>query len=770
MKTRTIRNARFASLALLVGSAAFGALGCRQILGIEDPVPCTSDDACNEADQPCITGECVDGACVFSQRAEGFVLDEAEVGDCKSHVCDANGASVVETVAGDAPVDDTPGDCLVPACDSNGDVVPAIADDPPPDDVQGDCMTLGCDNGMVKPREDPTDTPEADIPGDCHKPTCDGGAPEIDDTDVPTTSCDSCDNGVVTAWAEEGMPCYDGPAGTDMVGVCERGTWTCDASNLRVCDGEITPTQEQCGTGFSGFDEDCDGSADEDGPGCACTLGQSQACYTGPANTINVGTCKGGTSNCTATGMGNVFGPCGGEVVPKWDSCIGNTDEDCSGAAETCTGSAVFTKAFGLGNGQTMIELTDGSLIATGGFTGSITANNTITSDGANDVFIIHLDAAGNAIKAKALGGVGIDGGGQAVPSTNGFIVGVNLGETSSETFGGSVSYTPQGNDGFLTKYDPDLVHQWTVQIGGTGNENIIAMAPGPNGSVVVVGTFSSPTVTIGTATLTNQGAEEFYVARISATGVVSWVKNIGGANDDEVTSVAVNAAGEVYLAGSTNGPIAYAGSTIANAGSFDAWVVKLDSTGVPLWQRAIQSSGVDGWPEVAVQSSGDVWVTIASTSPLNVDGVAGNDLTPVGTGSDQMLMHYSASGAYLGGTVFNGSGSSSSFVRYHLLVGPYDSMVLTGWLDATQQFGSTTETTAGGNDASIVKLAPNGMPIWFHRYGGTGYDLFQQGSINANGDILVAGTFNKSGVSFGGGALPYVGTFGNVVFAKYHQ
>ncbi|HTJ80120.1 MAG TPA: hypothetical protein VL400_00315, partial [Polyangiaceae bacterium] len=150
MKSNIVRRARYASVVLLLGGAALGAIGCRQVLGIEDPVPCTSDDACNEADQPCISGECIDGACVFTQREEGFVVDEAGAADCKSHVCDASGEVVVAVVASDAPADDTPGDCLVPACDSNGEVVAAMADDPPPDTTTGDCMKPGCDNGMVE--------------------------------------------------------------------------------------------------------------------------------------------------------------------------------------------------------------------------------------------------------------------------------------------------------------------------------------------------------------------------------------------------------------------------------------------------------------------------------------------------------------------------------------------------------------------------------------------------------------------------------------------
>lgn len=58
--------------------------------------------------------------------------------------------------------------------------------------------------------------------------------------------------------------CYDGPVGTQDVGLCKGGTQTCDASGefWGACDGQVQPAGELCGTGV---DEDCDAQVDEDG-------------------------------------------------------------------------------------------------------------------------------------------------------------------------------------------------------------------------------------------------------------------------------------------------------------------------------------------------------------------------------------------------------------------------------------------------------------------------------------------------------------------------
>jgi hypothetical protein len=68
---------------------------------------------------------------------------------------------------------------------------------------------------------------------------------------------DDCDGQV-----DEGLsdPCYEGPAGTEGVGICKAGARACvDGAFSGACAGQVLPAFETC----NGLDDDCDGAVDD---------------------------------------------------------------------------------------------------------------------------------------------------------------------------------------------------------------------------------------------------------------------------------------------------------------------------------------------------------------------------------------------------------------------------------------------------------------------------------------------------------------------------
>ena len=121
---------------------------------------------------------------------------------------------------------------------------------------------------------------------------------------------------------------------TSLPGVCSAGTQLCDADGrgFGPCTPTSAPSSDVC---TDGFDNDCDGEADE---GCSCTPGVIRTC-----DTERLGVCANGTQTCDA---GRSWSPCLPSAGPSSETCDGS-DNDCDGVAdeEVCTCIAGLTRA-----------------------------------------------------------------------------------------------------------------------------------------------------------------------------------------------------------------------------------------------------------------------------------------------------------------------------------------------------------------------------------------------------------------------------------------
>ncbi|UQA56276.1 DUF4215 domain-containing protein [Polyangium aurulentum] len=172
-------------------------------------------------------------------------------------------------------------------------------------------------------------------PGDCARRVCDAAgnveivadAADGEDDRNPCT-LDTCEGAVPVHVPLDEVHCYTGPAGTQGQGICAAGVQHCeDGEPVGVCEGEVTPGEENC---ISPFDDDCDGQANEEGEACACVPGETLDCYSGAPDTLLSGICHAGVQICRDDGLGYL--PCVDEQLPEPETCVGGAvDEDCDG-------------------------------------------------------------------------------------------------------------------------------------------------------------------------------------------------------------------------------------------------------------------------------------------------------------------------------------------------------------------------------------------------------------------------------------------------------
>jgi hypothetical protein len=92
--------------------------------------------------------------------------------------------------------------------------------------------------------------------------------------------------------------------------------------------------------------------------------------------------------------------------------------------------------------------------------------------------------------------------------------------------------------------------------------------------------TFDQPLIAAGTG-------RDIFVARLDPAGKPLWSRRFGDSTGDQAAyAVAVDLFDNVYLGGSFDGEITLGATKLVSAGGGDAFVIKLDPKGIPLWGR----------------------------------------------------------------------------------------------------------------------------------------------------------------------------------------
>ncbi len=274
-----------------------------------------------------------------------------------------------------------------------------------------------------------------------------------------------------------------------------------------------------------------------------------------------------------------------------------------NGIAIDAAGNASFTGYFGNTN------ITFGTTTLT---------NNSIGIN--NDVFIAKYDTNGNVLWAKSAGGTSDDFGRSISvdASGNSYITGVFSSPTI--TFGATTLTNNNSNDTadiFITKYDTNGNVNWAKSIGGTGDDYSRSIATNAVGNSYITGFFTSPSITFGTTTLTNNGSADILIAKYDANGNVVWAKSSGGNADDYSYSIAIDEIGNAFITGAFLSPIiTFGATTLTNNGNYDIFVTKYDSNGNVLWAQSTGSIYGDFGGGIATETAGNTYITGAFQSP----------------------------------------------------------------------------------------------------------------------------------------------------------
>ena len=304
-----------------------------------------------------------------------------------------------------------------------------------------------------------------------------------------------------------------------------------------------------------------------------------------------------------------------------------------------------------------------------------------------------------------------------------------------------TIKYTSAGDTAWVRRY-----------IGpGNGRDYATALAVDASGNVYVTGKSDA-----------SGGNADYATIKYSSAGDTSWVRRYNGPENshDAATAIAVDASGNVYVTGQSDG----------SGGNADYATIKYTSAGDTEWVRRYNGPGNSGdyATALAVDASGNVYVTgwsgnfdagyfdyatIKYTSAgdtawvrlygggvahaIAVDASRNVYVTGSSTGSnsntDYVTIKYTSPGDTAWVRRYNGPGNTDgSDAAAALAVDASGNVYVTGHSDGSGTYG----------DYATIKYTSAGDTAWVRRYNGpgNGYDGAIALAVDANGNVYVMG------------------------------
>ena len=305
---------------------------------------------------------------------------------------------------------------------------------------------------------------------------------------------------------------------------------------------------------------------------------------------------------------------------------------------------------------------------------------------GAKDAFVLSLGANGDTLSYSTyLGGTDVDN--ATAIAVDGAGNAYIAGDTQSANFpvaGAFQSTNHGGFDVFVTKLNPAGQIVFSTYLGGNAAEHAGGIAIDSNSNIYIAGgTFSANFPTQSPIQATIGGTQDAFISKLRADGTALIYSTYLGGNGqftiEQANAVAVNTAGNAFVAGVTNSfnfPVTGGAYQVLFNGVEDAFVCKLNVAGSALDYSTFLGGTNFDW----------AW-------GLGIDG-AGN--------------------AYAAGY--------TSSVDFAII-------------------GGVQAGFGGLYDSFVTRLSPNGNSIGFSTfYGGAGNDSANAIAVDTNGNMFVGG------------------------------
>lgn len=143
-------------------------------------------------------------------------------------------------------------------------------------------------------------------------------------------------------------------------------------------------------------------------------------------------------------------------------------------------------------------------------------------------------------------------------------------------TMGATTLTSAGAEDMYVAKHDATGQVIWARKAGGVGTDMSFSVSYS-QGFVYVTGAYG-PAATFGSQLLSNSGGADGFIAKYDSSGNFIWAKKMGSIWSDRTDQIVFAPGGIMYMNASIGEGGTYNGTSLTNNGKVDAYIFKMDT------------------------------------------------------------------------------------------------------------------------------------------------------------------------------------------------
>lgn len=369
---------------------------------------------------------------------------------------------------------------------------------------------------------------------------------------------------------------------------------------------------------------------------------------------------------------------------------------------------------------------------------------------GTEDIFILKLDANGNYLWAKNLGG-----------DQQGFGRSIALdkknGVYTTGNFTGRIDFNPGSavnnlfsageSDIFISKLDTLGNYLWAKRIGGIGYDFGFSIAVDNSENVITTGYFDHAVdfdPGVGSYILDAKENVSAFISKLDRSGNFVWARNFDGRCLG--LGIATDVNNNVYTVGSYSFITDFDPNlgifNLISEGSGDIFITKLDPDGKLIWAKSIGGVNSDVGGSIAIDKNGNIHVAGYFQGTVDFDPGVGTFLLNSTGKYDVFICKLDKNGNFiwaksLGGTNFGYGVSIALDLKGNVYT--------TGYFEGTVDFDPGPKShniTSMDDDIFITKLDLNGNYLWSSIIQGPNEDEGRSIIVDSKENVYATGEF----------------------------